>query len=679
MREKFFSGFPNWRVGKTFQVNALQRIISTGCCGCDPASMKWLSLKIFAVRWLAMLSLLLGVAFAGAQTNGHAPPLALKSLSWEELLNQDVSLVSRTPVKLTQSPSAVQVITGEDIRRSGATSIPEALRLAPNLHVAQVDSRQWAVDARGFNNTLANKLLVMIDGRTIYTPLFAGVFWDVQHTILTDVDRIEVVSGPGATLWGANAVNGVINIVTKSAKETQGALFEGGGGSLLQDYGAIRYGGMGGSNLFYRVYGMRLDHNSTVLPDGRDATNSWDMTQGGFRADWLPSGEHTITFQGDFYSGSVEQAAGRDVSLDGQNILGRWVRTFSESSEFSLQAYVDRTWRRIPGQFTDDLRTYDIDLQHRFAFGEQQSITWGGGYRLMQDDVGNSEVLAFLPADRNLQLFSAFVQDEIEIVPERLKLTLGSKMEHNDYSGFEFEPSGRLAWNVTERQLLWSAVSKAVRSPSRIDTDFRVPGEPPFLLVGDTDFKSEEVVALELGYRVRPLQRVSLSFAGFYNFYENIRSLEPVGTNSYIIQNKNRAESWGGELSGTVQVSEWWRMRGGYTYLNRNVRRAEGGLDLNRGRAEGNDPEHQFVLQSMHNLPHRFEFDLTARFVDSLPSPSVPRYFTFDARLGWRLNENVEFSIVGRNLWDNRHPEFGSAATRQEIPRSIFGKVTCRF
>jgi iron complex outermembrane receptor protein len=625
-----------------------------------------------------MLLFILATQPLPAQTNDSISPAALKKLSLEELLQQDVSIVTRTPEKLSESASAVQVITGEDIRRSGATSIPEALRLAPNLQVAQVDSHQWAIDSRGFNNTLANKLLVMIDGRSVYTPLFAGVFWDVQNVLLADVDRIEVVSGPGASLWGANAVNGVINIVTKNARATQGALVEGGAGSMLQDYGAIRYGGSAGSNFFYRVYGLRFDRNSSVMANGRDATNEWNITQGGMRADWFLHENNTLTFQGDVYAGEIENGA-RNIIVDGQNFLTRWTHLISDESQFTAQAYFDRTWRRNTSQSSEDLRTYDLDLQHHFTIGERQHVTWGGGYRLMQDDVGNSAALAFVPGRKDLQLFSAFLQDEIALVPDRLKLTVGSKVEHNDFTGFEFEPSGRLAWKIDEHQMLWSAISRAVRSPSRIDADLRFPGSPPFVLVGNSDFKSEELLAFELGHRIRPHRRLTLSLATYYNLYDNIRSLEPIATNSYSIQNKNRAESWGFEFSGTHQLTEWLRFRGGYTYLSRHVRREEGGLDLNRGRSEGNDPKHQVLLQSMLNLRYGFEFDVTGRYVAALPAPRVPAYFTFDARLGWRPNDRWELSILGQNLWDNQHPEFGAAGARHEIPRSVFGKVTCRF
>src|SRR6266487_2778710 len=356
-----------------------------------------------------------GNALAQTYAASRAPS-ELKKLSLDELLNTEVTSVSRRPEKLSETALAIQVITQEDIRRSGVTSLPEALRLAPNLQVAQVNSHDWAINARGFNNTLANKLLVMIDGRAVYTPLYAGVFWEVQNVLLEDVDRIEVVSGPGGTLWGANAVNGVINIITRSAKDSQGLLVTGGGGSLLQDFGAVRYGGAAGSNFFYRIYGQRFDRNNSVLANGNDAPDRWDMTQGGFRTDWYPSDANTLTFQGDFYAGS-EQGVVADTTVDGQNALGRWAHVFSEESELQVQMYFDRTWRDIPNQLAEDLKTYDFDFQHRFACGERQRIVYGAGYRLMQDRVKNTPLISFLPPNRNLQLFSGFLQDEITLVP----------------------------------------------------------------------------------------------------------------------------------------------------------------------------------------------------------------------------------------------------------------------
>ena len=613
---------------------------------------------------------------AAAETNAVTASAELKRLSLEDLLNQDVTVVSRRAEKLSESPSAVQVITGEDIHRSGATSLPEALRLAPNLEVAQVNSHDWAISARGFNNTLANKLQVMIDGRSVYTPLDAGVFWDVQNVLLDDIDRIEVVSGPGGTLWGANAVNGVINIVTKSAKDTQGLLVEGGGGSLLQDFGAVRYGGSKGTNLFYRVYGQRFDRNDTVFPNGNDANDSWDMSQGGFRMDWYPSDANILTLQGDAYSGS-EAGTGADTFVDGQNMLGRWSHAVSDTSDMSLQTYFDRTWRQIPNSFAEDLKTYDVDFQHHFALGQRQIVTWGAGYRLMQDEVQNGAALAFVPPNRNMQLFSGFVQDEVALLPERLELTIGTKLEHNDFSGFEVQPSVRLAWTPDDRQTVWGAISRAVRSPSRVDSDLELPGTPPFQVVGGTNFDAETELAYELGYRIRPIDRLALSVASFYNDYNDLRSLDQLTPSGFVIGNGFHGQTWGVELSGNFQATSWWRLRGGYTYLNKELWPDKPGVTPSV--REGNDPDNQALLQSIMDLPGHFQFDLVGRYVDTLDNPHVPSYFTFDARLAWWCKGNLEISIVGQNLWDNQHPEFGAAATREEIPRSVFGKIAWWF
>jgi iron complex outermembrane recepter protein len=613
---------------------------------------------------------------AQAQTNETlAAAEQLKRLSLEELLNVDVTSVSRRAEPLFTTPSAIQVISQEEIRRSGATSIPEALRLAPNLQVAQVDSRQWAISARGFNNGLANKLLVRIDGRTVYTPLFAGVFWDAQDMMLEDLDRIEVVSGPGGTLWGANAVNGVINITSKSARDTQGTLLTAGGGTFLEDFAAARYGTKLSEDVFVRVYGKYFDRGDTLLPSGADATNAWRMGQGGFRLDWLPASGDSLTFQGDGYGGAIEQPQPGDTTIDGQNVIGRWTHAMGENSECAVQLYWDRTWRRAP-TFSEELNTYDLDFQHRFPWGQRQILVWGGGYRLMADRVGNSAALAFIPPDRNLQLFSGFLQDEIALIPDRLKFTIGSKLEHNDYSGFEVQPSARLAWTPDERQTAWGAVSRAVRSPSRVDRDLFVPAAPPFVIAGGSDFDSEKLIAYELGYRIRPWEPLMLSLAGFYNDYDQIRSLD---TNTFVLANGNRAQEWGLELSGQFQATSWWRLRGGYTFLDKDVEVKPGAQDLNRGRAEGNDPQNQFSLQSMFDLPWNLTLDFNLRYVDSLPMPPVPSYFTFDVRVAWQPVRNLEISIVGQNLWDEQHPEFGQPVTRQEIPRSVYGKVTWSF
>lgn len=611
-----------------------------------------------------------------AQTNEVVPaPAVLKKLTLEELMDLEVTSVSKRAEKLSETASAIQVVTGEDVRRSGATSLPEALRLAPNLQVAQLNSHDWAITARGFNggplanNSLANKLLVMIDGRTVYTPLFGGVFWDVQNVMLEDLDRIEVVSGPGGTLWGANAVNGVINVITKSAKDTQGLFLSGGGGSFVQDFGALRYGDRIGSNFFFRVYAQRYDRNSTKQPNGTDATDEWDMTQGGLRADWYVSEADVVTVQGDFYGGNEQTPGAIDTTVDGQNLLTRWTRTFSDESDLSVQLYADRTWRDLhaPSFFSEDLKTYDFDFQHRFPLGERHSILWGAGYRFMQDKINNAAALSFGPADREMQLISGFVQDEIVLVEDRLKFTLGTKLEENEFSGFEVQPSARLAWTPGERHTVWGAVSRAVRSPSRFDTDLTIP------LGGDRDFESEKVIAYELGYRVQPTDRISLSLATFYNDYDDLRS---INFPPFAFANDQAAETWGVELSGNLQLTSWWRLRGGYTYLEEDIRSTSPAVVPGSAEIEAIDPRHQALLQSIMDLPGHTQLDLVGRYVDDLSgfATAVSDYFTFDARLAWQY-KRWEFAVVGQNLGNDEHSEFGSL----RIPRSVYGKVTLRW
>lgn len=629
------------------------------------------------------LAVLAGQSFAQTEPS-EAPPSTLKKLTLEELMNLEVTSVSKTPEKLMEAASAIQVITGEDILRSGASSIPEALRLASNLEVAQVDSRQWAISARGFSSTTANKLQVLIDGRSVYTPLFSGVFWDVQDTFLEDVDRIEVISGPGGTLWGANAVNGVINIISRPAKDTQGWLVLGGGGTGLRDFGGVRYGGKLATNLHYRVYGKYFDRDSTVLSRGGDATNDWHMGQGGFRLDWDPSEADLFTLQGDLYGGRIAQpGTNGDIRVNGGNVIGRWSHTFSEDSDFKLQLYYDRTHRNIPGTFAEDLDTYDLDFQHRFALDERNHIVWGLGYRRSEDDVGNTPALAFLPPRLSRQLFSGFVQDEISLVKERLLLTLGTKIEHNDYTGFEFQPSGRLAWLINPQQTVWAAISRAVRTPSRIDNDFFAPGSPPFtVLQGGRNFVSEELLAYELGYRIQPHPRLLLSLATYYNDYDNLRSLEKVNPPApfpLVIANGQEGESYGAELTAEYRVTDWWRLRAGYTEMRINVRPKPGSTDTSKGSGESHDPKRQFSLRSSWDLPGHLEFDTGFRYVSQIANQAVPGYAELDVRLAWRPTPQLELSIVGQNLLHDRHAEFGAPASRQEIERGVYGKVTWRY
>ena len=603
-------------------------------------------------------------------------PSELKSLSVEELMDIEVTSVSKQPEKLSETASAIQVITGEEIRRSGALSLPDALRLAPNLQVAQLNSYAWITSARGFNAVFSNKLLVMIDGRSVYTPLFGGVFWDVQNVLLEDIDRIEVVSGPGGTLWGANAVNGVINIITKSAQDSQGIYASAGGGTFLKRWGAVRYGGQLGSDLFFRLYAQRYDHNNTFLTDGQDASDEWAITTGGFRLDWQPSDVNTLTVQGDLYDGA-EQTSPSESPFDGQNVLGRFTHTFSAASDISVQGYVDHTWRRdIPSTITDELTTYDVDVQYRFPLGERHRMLGGVGYRLMQNEMGHStEFAGFLPPRRTMQRFSGFVQDAITLVDQRLEATIGTKLEHNDFAGFEVQPSVRVAWTPDGQQTVWSAVSRAIRSPSRIDVDyyiptFSVPPDEPSV-AGGPNFDSEKAIALELGYRLVPTSSLSLSLAVFHNRYDDLYSVEALpGTQTYQIQNGTEGHASGAELSGTYQLLRGWRVRGGYTYFYKDLVSAPAydPADL------GHDPRHRLLLHSMVDLPAHFQFDLTTGYVGTLADLEVPHYIALNTRLAWQF-KYWELAVIGRNLWNDRHPEFGSL----EIPRSIFGKVTWRY
>ena len=607
---------------------------------------------------------------------------SLKTLSLEELMNIQVTSVSKRVENLEDVASAIQVITQDDIRNSGAKTLPEALRLASNLQVAQVNSSQWAISARGFDNVLANKLLVLIDGRTVYTPLYAGVYWDVQNVLLNDIDRIEVISGPGGTLWGANAVNGVINIITKSSKETKGLLVEGAAGSALPGLGNLRYGGQLGKQLSYRVYGTGFKLGNTVLPDGSNAKDEWHMGQGGFRLDWDASEENKLMLQGNIYGGKPNPDAGdKPVTAKGDNILFRWDRTTSKNSDFQLQAYYDHTLRDFGNGFSEDLKTYDIDWQNHYRLASRHELTYGANFRMMDHHVTNLELFAFIPAHKTLYLYSGFIQDEIMLVKDHLHFTIGSKLEHNSYTGFEYQPNGRLNWTVNNKHSIWTSVSRAVRTPARIDRDFSLflTPELPFIS-GNDNFASEKMIAYELGWRATPLKTLSFSLSSFYNTYDDIRSVEP-GPPPFNIPvtfgNGVKGKTYGVELSVTTQLTDWWNIKGGYTFLKKDLSVKEGSKDTNEGTAESDDPENQLIVQSRVKLPARFELGTILRYVDHLPKPFVPHYFGLDVRIGWKLSESLELNIIGQNLLDKQHPEFiPSSPSPREIQRSIYGKIT---
>lgn len=624
--------------------------------------------------------------------------IQLKQLSVEQLMNIEVTSVARYPQPLLRTASAIQVITQEQIRRSGATSIAELLRLADNLQVAQKNSHDWAISARGFNTDLGNKLLVMIDGRTVYTPLFSGVFWDVQDYLLQDIDRIEVISGPGGTLWGANAVNGVINIITKSAKDTQGEYAETGGGTELDTLDGARYGGSISPSTTFRVYGKYDDRGDEVMADGAPGSDEWHQGRGGFRIDSDLSGRDALTVQGDAYDGHEDEPTGGVATTSGGNVLGRWSRRFSEDADMSLQAYVDHTYLLDPepaltlgpltlapaGALQDSLTTYDTDFQQRFAAGAHQRIVWGLGFRHTDDSVVQAPAVALLPNVLDQNLYSSFIQDEMDLQPN-LSLILGTKLEHNDYTGWEWQPNARVQWSFADQESLWGAISRAVRTPSRLDTDLYEAAPPALLLLrGNPDFESEKLIAYELGYRGQIGRRFSSSVSTFYNVYRDLRSTSftPVTLLPFYFANNLQGDTYGIEFSGDYQAMPGWLLHAGYTLLKEHLRVAAGQVDINDALNETADPEHQFSVRSALDLPRNVQLDATLRWVDTLHTNSgatpgtVPAYFELDSRLAWRVRPQIELSLDGRNLLHAHHPEYGfPEPTRIEIDRSIYAKI----
>ncbi|MEO7523063.1 MAG: outer membrane beta-barrel protein, partial [Ferruginibacter sp.] len=557
-------------------------------------------------------------------------------------------------------------------------------RLAPNLQVTRSGSHEWAVSARGFNgapvsnSSLADKLLVTIDGRAVYNPLFGGVYWDVQGVLKEDIERIEVVSGPGGTLWGANAVNGVINLITKNAKETQGFTASAVYGSFLHDGFSMRYGSQIDSSFYFRVYGNRFDFNSTKYGNDSSANDKWNMTKAGFRMDYMPKGKSSFTLQGDVYLGNEDR--GDSTHINGQNLLGRWKHNFSANAGLSLQVYYDRTWRNAkPDSLSDQIKTFDFDIQHNFKVARINKILWGVGYRTLDDNTISGS-LTFKPAERTLQLFSGFLQDQVTLIPKHLELTIGTKLLHNDYTQFEWQPSVRLAWTPTEKQTIWTAISRAVRTPSRYEVDLAV--------LQDLDrpaFVSEKVIAYELGYRLRPAENVSVSIATFYNNYNDLRSITYTDDSSRLyFGNDLASNAWGLEVSGNYVAASWWRLRGGFTYQDKkfsNTRK----IIADNDKFEAIDPVFQCVLQSIMDLPKNLDFDILGRYISRLEGSAarsianIPAYFSLDLRLNWNF-KNISFGLSAQNLTDAAHAEFGSPRVQpREIPRSIHCKIGLRF
>ena len=653
-----------------------------------------------------------------AQTSRSVPDVTAVSL--EDLWNMQVTSVSKRTQKVADAAAAIFVITQEDIRRSGATSIPEALRLAPGLEVARIDQNKWAIGSRGFNGRFDNKLLVLIDGRSVYTPLFSGVYWNVQDVMLEDVDRIEVIRGPGATLWGANAVDGVINVITKKAKSTQSTVVMAGAGTEERAAGGVRYGSKLGDNTYYRAYAKYFDWGPSAYPSGMTAHDGWDALRGGFRADWTPTAANSLTLQGDMYRSRFDETLTvaslsppysntfpNDGKYSGGNLLGRWNHT-SERSSMSLQMYYDNTTITDHSLFGDHQNIFDIDFQHAFHTGDSQQFVWGFGYRSIRDKNDPSFTVSLQPNQVTLNHFSTFLQDEISLVDNRLQITLGSKFERNEFTGLEVEPNARLLWTVTPNQSIWTAVSRAVRTPALTEEGLRLnsavipPGTPsnptplPAVLAvfGSHQFNSEDLLAYELGYRVQATSNLSIDLATFYNNYSGLRTAEPGApfveaspaptdiVIPFVASNKMSGGTYGVELFADWKVVPKWRLAGSYSYLQMNIHKNADSQDPTADNPNGSSPRHQWYLRSSVDLPKHFEQDTTLRFVDHLPSLNLPNYYSLDAHLGWRPVTSLELSIGGQNLLNNWHLEFLPDFVNTSptvVKRSIFGSITVKF
>jgi iron complex outermembrane receptor protein len=637
-------------------------------------------------RWLVTLP---GLAALITSSVCAASPLDLSGLSLEELADIRITSVSKKEERLADAAASIFVITNEDLRRSGVTNLPEALRLAPNLHVAEVSAYGYTISARGFNSSSANKLLVLIDGRSVYTPLFSGVFWDVQDVMLEDVERIEVISGPGGTLWGTNAVNGVINIITRSSKNTHGGLAAIGGGNRRND-SAFRYGGVSGSEVNYRIYGMYTDRDHTATASEHPINDASHKTQLGFRTDWSRTGDQ-FTVQGNLYRGTEQQPepgmisisgvrfALGPIALSGADLIARWERLLEAGSHLNLQVYYDRTDRTVPPTFSESLDIVDAELQHTLPPTGKHALTWGASYRYSRDRVVNSQYVAFLPANLNQKWTSVFAQDEVTLRDD-LHLTLGARIERNDYTGNEFLPSARLAWKLAPAHSLWSAVSRTVRAPSRLDHDTFVPGTAPFLLNGGSTVRSELANVFEIGYRGQSTSRLSYSATAFHTVYDYLRTQEIAASRTYVFY-ANQMEGFtnGFEMWGACQVSARWRLSGGLTALKENLTLKPGSNDQTAVIGKGLDPAYAWLLRSSFDLSSQSELDVTARHVAALSNPTVPAYTVADLRYSWRPHQSLELSVTAQNLIGNAHAEFSSPATRSEFSRTVFFKVLARF
>ncbi len=663
------------------------------------------------------------VAAKGVYANAEQVSTStLIDLSIEELMDIEVTSVSRRSQKVSEVAAAVFVITQDDIRRSGATSIPEALRMAPGVQVARIGTDKWAVSIRGFNGRSANKLQVLMDGRSVYNPIFSGVQWEQQDTLMEDIDRIEVIRGPSAAVWGANAVNGVINIITKKATDTQGLFLTAGGGSFEQGFFGARYGGKIGEDTPYRVYAKGFARDDMQAISGGSANNEWQSTRGGFRIDHARGIDH-FTLQGSLFYNAIgdrldkfqlrapiiQAEASRGHSTGG-NIRLRWDRTFSKRSSIMLQTYYDRVDFKLLTSTQFVTESFDIDFQHRFSLFNRHDLIWGANYRLYHNNIFDTELVSFSPRQQTNHLASLFVRDQITLIPEYLHFTLGSRFDHNDFTGLEIQPDARLIWTPDEQNSVWVSVSRAVRTPSRAENDIKVnartltafPGSSTSLpfpilaqLMGSSNFNSEKLIAYELGYRHQFTSQASIDIAAFFNDYSQLRDLSPGtpfsgnGFPPHLVlpvgfNNNATAETYGVEISADWRVHERWRMQGSYSYLDIKINSnpAFKQFDPTTGGADKVSPQHQISFRSNYDLSERVQINLWLRYVSSVDLYNIPGYVTMDSKLVFKPTNNVELFLVGQNLFSQNHREMVSdfnPSVPANIPRGIYVGAALRF
>ncbi len=681
---------------------------------------------LLALLALAVASAAAPSALADATVQLDPEREQLMSLSLEDLMDVEIFSASRKLERLSETAAAVFVITQDDLRRSGVTTIPEALRLVPGMQVARVDIHQWAISARGFNSEVADKLLVLIDGRTVYSPLFSGVFWDVQDTLLEDIDRIEVIRGPGATLWGANAVNGIINIITRSSHDSHGGLVTAGSGSLEKSFASVRYSAALGDDASYRVFAKYFDRDElpAVAGAGPRSASDWSSGRAGFRLDWKSADSDEVAVFGEIYDGSVEEPVDnvqltppflvptrRDRNFDGGFVMGRWSRETARGDDLSLQIYYDHAVLDAAiGNYTRD--TIDLEYQHRIGLGDRADLIWGLTYRSNSDDVISTETFIVNPPSRRLDLWSAYAQSDISSRDGRFTFTVGSKFENNDFTGLEIQPTVRFRWTLDERRNVWASVARAVHTPVRAFTDVRLnqfagPLPQPFPLpTGDVvdaflvsllpnpDLDAEDMIAYEAGFRIGAGRALFFDFAAFFNVYDQVQTRiqeppvieftpqPPHILNAFKIDNGLRGDTYGFEAVADWTPTAGWRLKAWYAFIDMQLEAFATSSQALARAIEATTPEHQASLRSSWDVGESWEVDAWLRYVDRLPAHGVDSYLELDLRLGWRPTDAIEISLVGRNLLDDQHPEFTDIqvpGVPSEIERSIHGEIKLKF